>query len=83
MIAPVCCPTRSASTIRDIVANRSSAFLASMRITATSSHGGTSARSFETTTGASLTWRASTSNTRPPTNGAWPVSISYATQPSW
>ena len=75
-------PPRSTSASLVAVTKRSSGDLASSRATTVSSHAGTSGRRLATRGAISLTWRVSTSNTRPPTNGGSPVSISIAMQPS-
>ena len=81
--SPVSRPRRSASTIRVVVANRFSGSLASILVTAASIHSGTPGRRVGSGCGASVTCRVKISNTRLPANGGAPVSISYATQPSW
>ena len=74
--SPLESPSRSASTSRVTVAKRSLGCLASMRATAASSHSGVPGRRLGSGAGASLTCLESTSNTRLPTNGGAPVSIS-------
>ena len=74
--SPVRCPSTMASMRRYTVANRPSGRLASARRMSASSHGGTSGRRFDSGSGfASACW-VRMSNTRVPTNGGAPVSIS-------
>jgi hypothetical protein len=81
--SPVSSPPRSASTIRVVVANRFSGSFASILVTAASIHSGTPRRCVGSGCGTSVTCLVRMSNTRLPPNGGAPVSISYATQPSW
>ena len=81
--SPVSRPRRSASTMRVVVANRFSGSFASIFATAASIHSGTPGRRVGSGAGISVTCLVRMSNTRLPVNGGAPVSISYATQPSW
>ena len=80
--SPVATPMRSASTMRDVVAKRSSGRLASMRATVASIHNGTPALRVGNGAGTAETCCVRISKTRLPLNGGAPESISYATQPN-
>ena len=80
-VAPVSGRSR-ASTKARAVGKRSAGSLASARITAASTPGGTVSRSTDGATGRSLMTRATIACTEPPENGGSPVSISYMTAPS-
>ena len=64
------------------VGKRSAGALASARITLRSTPSGTVARTVRSGGTGSIAWRASSCWAVGPTNGGWPASISYSTQPS-
>ena len=76
MMWPLSEPWRSASIKRYTVMKRWSGRFDSMRMTARLNQAGTSARRAAGSTGSASTWRVSTSNTLPPTNGGSPTTIS-------